>query len=142
LASVSRQTALDDAVERIQFAYPQIYHAFHTRHARRRSTAAHVSMRDGAILGDRPLGETDSRLIVWDEVVGYLVGVACRRFSWQTVVLSFAIERAIDISKVPPSRWIERRFHNGFGDVADDVIAGAYCRLILYLLIQAGLLAA
>ena len=39
-----------EAIERIQFAYPQIYYACHTRHARRRSTAHHVSGRDSEIL--------------------------------------------------------------------------------------------
>ena len=52
-------TSIDQAIERIQFAYPQIYHACHTRHERRRSTADHLSMRDSAILvhldRDRPL---------------------------------------------------------------------------------------
>jgi DNA-binding MarR family transcriptional regulator len=38
------------AAERIQFAYPQIYYACHTRHARKRSNAHHLSHRDSAIL--------------------------------------------------------------------------------------------
>lgn len=41
---------IDQAVERIQFAYPQIYYACHTRHERRRSTAQNLSMRDSEIL--------------------------------------------------------------------------------------------
>ena len=41
---------LDQATERIQFCYPQVYYACHTRHARARSTAAHLSMRDSEIL--------------------------------------------------------------------------------------------
>jgi len=39
-----------EAVERIQFAYPQIYFACHTRHARTRSTAGELSARDSQIL--------------------------------------------------------------------------------------------
>lgn len=38
------------AIERIQFCYPQVYYACHTRHDRRRSTAAHLSGRDSTIL--------------------------------------------------------------------------------------------
>lgn len=41
---------LDHAVERIQFCYPQVYYACHTRHARARSDAAHLSTRDSEIL--------------------------------------------------------------------------------------------
>ncbi len=38
------------AAERIQFCYPQVYHACHTRHARARSSDSTLSMRDSAIL--------------------------------------------------------------------------------------------
>lgn len=41
---------LDHAVERIQFCYPQVYYACHTRHARARSDASHLSTRDSEIL--------------------------------------------------------------------------------------------
>ena len=41
---------IDDDVERIQFAYPQIYFACHTRHERTRSTARELSARDSQIL--------------------------------------------------------------------------------------------
>lgn len=40
----------DQAIERIQFCYPQIYYACHTRHERRRSDAARLSQRDIEIL--------------------------------------------------------------------------------------------
>ena len=42
--------SLDAAVTAIQFAYPQIYYACHTRHDRRRSNAAHLSPRDAQLL--------------------------------------------------------------------------------------------
>lgn len=41
---------IDQAVERVQFAYPQIYFACHTRHERGRSTAHQLSLRDAQIL--------------------------------------------------------------------------------------------
>ncbi len=41
---------IDAAVAQIQFAYPQIYYACHTRHDRRRSNAAHLSPRDAQML--------------------------------------------------------------------------------------------
>ena len=41
---------LDHAIERIQFCYPQVYYACHTRHDRSRSSASHLSARDSEIL--------------------------------------------------------------------------------------------
>ena len=46
------------AIEQIQFAYPQVYYACHTRHARKKSNPVHLSARDSEILvhldRDRP----------------------------------------------------------------------------------------
>lgn len=41
---------IDQGVERVQFAYPQIYYACHTRHERKKSSAQQLSMRDSEIL--------------------------------------------------------------------------------------------
>ncbi|HEY2375283.1 MAG TPA: MarR family winged helix-turn-helix transcriptional regulator [Gemmatimonadaceae bacterium] len=41
---------LDQAVEQVQLTYPQVYHACHTRHQRKRSTDHRLSQRDAAIL--------------------------------------------------------------------------------------------
>jgi DNA-binding MarR family transcriptional regulator len=41
---------VDHAIERIQFCYPQVYYACHTRHARARSDQSHLSTRDSEIL--------------------------------------------------------------------------------------------
>jgi DNA-binding MarR family transcriptional regulator len=41
---------LDRAIERIQFCFPQVYFACHTRHARGRSNEARLSGRDSQIL--------------------------------------------------------------------------------------------
>jgi len=41
---------LDDAVATVQLTYPQVYHACHTRHHRKRTTEHALSARDAAIL--------------------------------------------------------------------------------------------
>jgi DNA-binding MarR family transcriptional regulator len=41
---------IDAAVTTVQFTYPQVYHACHTRHQRKRSTVHRLSARDAAIL--------------------------------------------------------------------------------------------
>src|SRR6476660_4531748 len=41
---------LDQVVEQVQLTYPQVYHACHTRHQRKRSTEHRLSARDASIL--------------------------------------------------------------------------------------------
>ena len=41
---------IQEAIERVQFSYPQIYYACHTRPQRRRSNAFRLSTRDAEIL--------------------------------------------------------------------------------------------
>jgi DNA-binding MarR family transcriptional regulator len=41
---------IDDAITLVQFCYPQIYYACHTRHERKRSSALRLSRRDAELL--------------------------------------------------------------------------------------------
>lgn len=82
-------------------------------------------------VGDRTLGEKDSRVLVWDEVAGYLIAVAFLPWSWRLAVMAWVLERAFDILKVPPANWVEKRCPGGWGVVGDDVVAGIYARVII-----------
>ncbi len=93
-------------------------------------TAAAVAIHD---VGDRLLGEHDSRTLVWDEVAGFLWAVAFLPFTPRLALLAVIVERTIDIVKVPPARAIDRRWRGGFGAVADDLVAGLYTLAILHL---------
>lgn len=86
--------------------------------------------------GDRILGESDSRRLVWDELAGFFVAMFMVPFGVRTVIAGFLIERFIDIVKVPPADIIDRKWHNGAGVVLDDVIAGIYTCLILHALLR------
>jgi len=86
--------------------------------------------------GDRRLGTKDSRLLVWDELAGFLVGVAFLPFTWRLALIAFFVQRCIDIVKVPPAPWIEKRWPGGWGVVGDDLIAGVYTCALLHLLIH------
>ncbi|MDO8632040.1 MAG: phosphatidylglycerophosphatase A [Phycisphaerales bacterium] len=86
--------------------------------------------------GDALLGEKDSRKLVWDEVAGFLIAVTAVPFTWQIALAAFLMQRAIDIAKVPPARWIENRWPGGWGVVGDDVVAGVYTGVILHVLIR------
>ena len=86
--------------------------------------------------GDRTLGTKDSRILVWDEIAGFLVAVAFVPFTWRLAIIAFFIERSLDIVKVPPASWIEKRWPGGWGVVGDDLVAGLYTCSILHLLIR------
>jgi phosphatidylglycerophosphatase A len=88
--------------------------------------------------GDRVLGESDSRRLVWDELAGFFFAMWMVPFTWPLVVLGFLLERAIDIIKVPPANWIDARMHHGAGVVLDDVVAGVYTCILLHLAVRFG----
>lgn len=83
--------------------------------------------------GDRILGSKDSGVLVWDELVGFLIAVIGVPFSWKTVLLAFVLERVLDIAKVWPARWVEDHCPGGWGVVGDDVVAGVYTLAIMHL---------
>lgn len=83
-------------------------------------------------VGDAILGEKDSRKLVLDELAGYMVAVAFLPFTWQIAVVSFLLERALDIIKIPPARQIEKNWPGGWGVVGDDLVAGAYTFAVLH----------
>lgn len=85
--------------------------------------------------GDQILAEKDSSKMVVDEIVGYQLAVFTLPFTWQILAVSFFLERAIDIAKIPPANIIEDRVPGGWGVVGDDVIAGLYTLAILRLVI-------
>lgn len=78
--------------------------------------------------------QQDSGKIVIDEVVGYLVTMVAIPLEWRYVVAGFFLFRLFDIVKPPPARWFDRQLKNGYGVVLDDVAAGIYAWLSLWLL--------
>jgi len=82
--------------------------------------------------GDRVLGEKDSRKLVWDELVGFLLAIVAVPFTWQLALAAVIIERTLDIIKFPPANWVERRVPGGWGVVGDDLVAGAYTCALLH----------
>jgi len=86
--------------------------------------------------GDAILGEKDSGKLVWDELVGYFIAMAyLPGLTWQLVTVGFLLERAIDILKAPPAKYLEDHAPRGWGVVLDDVVAGVYTCLVLHGLI-------
>lgn len=77
-------------------------------------------------------GTDDPGFVVVDEVVGQwiaLIGAAAQPRDW---LLAFLLFRAFDILKPPPARQFDR-MHSGFGIMMDDVAAGVYAMVLVWL---------
>jgi DNA-binding MarR family transcriptional regulator len=72
---------LDEAIERVQFAYPQIYYACHSRHGRRRSNPVRLSTSDAELL------------VHIDRQEGALVSSLARHLSLSRSTISAALTR-------------------------------------------------
>ena len=85
---------------------------------------------------DRVLGERDSSKNVIDEIPGFWIALIGLPVKWQIVAAAFFLERIIDIAKVWPANWVERKLPGGWGVVLDDVVAGLYTLGILHLVLR------
>lgn len=74
----------------------------------------------------------DPGIVVIDEVLGQWVAfLGATVFVWKSFVAGFILFRVFDIWKPWPVRSLEK-LPEGFGIVADDLAAGLYAALILY----------
>lgn len=89
-------------------------------------TACHIT--------GRALGVTDHGSIVWDEIVPFWLVLLLTpdSFLWQAT--AFALFRFFDITKPQPARYFDQHVKNGFGVMADDLVAAGYTLLCLALL--------
>lgn len=79
----------------------------------------------------------DPSYVVIDETAGQLItfiGVAHLPFSWMNLVLGFALFRLFDITKLFPCSYFDKKVHNAFGVMTDDVFAGLYAAICLFLI--------
>ncbi|MBN4080646.1 phosphatidylglycerophosphatase A [Beggiatoa alba] len=86
------------------------------------------------------LGVADHGAIVWDEVVGYLVTMFAIPYASLSIfelgvwiLIGFFVFRFFDIFKPWPANWVDKNMKNGFGVMFDDVVAGVYSALVLYI---------
>ena len=80
------------------------------------------------------LGVHDHGSIVWDEVVGFLITMTFVPVEWRWIVIGFLLFRLFDIWKPWPIRLLDERVHGGFGIMIDDVLAGVYAAVVLYMI--------
>ena len=74
--------------------------------------------------------------IVWDEFVGLWITLFLIPFEWQWILLGFLLFRFFDILKPWPINYLDKYAKGGFGIMIDDVLAGIYAWICLYLIIN------
>jgi phosphatidylglycerophosphatase A len=74
----------------------------------------------------------DPQIVVVDEVVGQWCALAgARHLNWKSYLAAFLLFRLFDIWKPPPVRQSES-LPGGWGIVTDDLLAGLYAALVLW----------
>ena len=81
----------------------------------------------------------DSKIIVIDEFLGiYLIFIFYNQIKiinpYFTMMLIFILFRFFDILKIFPANIVDKKLKSAFGVILDDLIAGIYTVIILYIL--------
>jgi phosphatidylglycerophosphatase A len=72
--------------------------------------------------------------VVVDEVIGQWITLAgAATFNWKSWLAAFVLFRLLDMWKPAPARQLES-LSGGWGIVADDVMAGLYGALAIFVL--------
>ena len=86
-----------------------------------------------ASTAERLLAIEDPRNVVIDEVAGqWLTFVFISALNWKLALAGFLLFRIFDISKPFPIRRLER-WPAGWGIMSDDILAGLYAAIVLFL---------
>ncbi|MBE1158860.1 phosphatidylglycerophosphatase A family protein [Dyella acidiphila] len=85
----------------------------------------------------RILGVDDHRSLVWDEFIGQWIALLPALLApWWALAAGFALFRLFDVWKPWPIRWLDRHLKGGLGVMIDDVIAGVFAAVVLWLLLR------
>lgn len=76
----------------------------------------------------------DPKEIVIDEVIGQLIPLLICNGDLILVALSFVLFRFFDISKIYPASYFDKKVKGVIGVIGDDIIAGLYSLLGIYLI--------
>jgi phosphatidylglycerophosphatase A len=85
-------------------------------------------------LAGQALGDPDHGSFVWDEIVPFWLVLLFTPASFLWQITAFALFRFFDITKPQPARYFDEKVKNGFGVMADDLVAAGYTLLVLALL--------
>ena len=78
---------------------------------------------------------SDPKEIVIDEYIGQSIPLLICENNFFLIILSFLLFRLFDITKPWPASYFDFKIKNATGVIMDDVIAGIYTFLIIYLCI-------
>jgi len=82
----------------------------------------------------KQVGQEDPRLVVIDEVAGqWLTLAAALTINWKSLLFAFLLFRLFDIFKPFPVNRLEA-LPGGLGIMADDLAAGLYAALVIFVL--------
>lgn len=96
--------------------------------------AALLATVGGFVAVERAGVEGDPGWVVIDEFAGqWITLLALARPTLAGLIAAFVLFRLLDITKLGPVGWADRR-HGTFGIMADDVIAGLIAAIVLVLL--------
>ena len=82
-------------------------------------------------LAEEKFGERDSSKIVIDEAVSIMITFIGHSITLPTICIGFIANRVLDIVKPFPAGRAER-LSGGWGVMMDDLVAGVYSNLILW----------
>ena len=77
-------------------------------------------------------GSKDASEVVIDEVAGQWIALLVIPLDWRWALAAFVLFRLFDITKIGPIGMVEK-WPGGVGVLADDVIAGVFAALCLWL---------
>lgn len=78
----------------------------------------------------------DPGLIVIDEVVGQWLALATAPMTFAGCMAAFFFFRLFDITKPYPACWADSKLHSATGVMLDDVFAGVYAAIAVFLLFK------
>lgn len=84
---------------------------------------------------ERIFHKKDAPQIVIDEMAGFLWTMFLVSPTPLHVLLGLVFFRFFDIVKPFPARWCQQRLPGGYGVVFDDVVAGIYANILLWVVI-------
>ena len=81
------------------------------------------------------LGVHDHQGIVWDEIAGFWLAMTAVPVTWTWMLSGFILFRLFDIWKPWPIGWLDKQVGGGVGIMLDDLVAGLFTWLLLFLAI-------
>ena len=78
----------------------------------------------------------DDGSIVIDEIIGFLCFMIFFDYNFYTIILGFTLFRIFDILKPYPISLIDTKMKNPLGVLLDDIVAGVFSGVILFVIIH------